>query len=330
MVPSRTEPALPHFHHVMACLDHSQHAGKVLQEASAIAEILGAELTALRVMEAERPGSRPIDPVDWELARRDEEAEIRNLAEEIGVPATMNTVVMGGSAADCICRMVREADVDLTVMGVGARGDWSERGLGSTVRRVAENIASSVMVVPVRASGDAPHPEPTKRIVVPLDSSPQAEAVLPIAALIAQSRAAELILLHAVPDISLTGDGLPETSDKDLCDSLNRRNERAAQSYLDRIRTFLSADAVRVHVRLMSGEDPRHALARAVREEGADLVALSARGLGRHPDLPIGSTAEYLMSGATIPVLLVRLGNEAPPGPAQAAPERPRAEGTQS
>ena len=322
---SRTASVRPHFSHVLACLDHSPHARKVLAEAAAIADVLGAELTALRVMEAVRLGSQPIDPVDWDLARREEEAEVRQLAEEIAAPAGMHTAVLDGVAADCICRMVRDAGVDLTVMGVGARGEMAERGLGSTVRRVAEQVAGSVMVVPAGGPGDAPRRGPTRRILVPLDSSPQAEAVLPIAAQIAQGRAAELVLLHAVPDISLTGSGPPEASDRELCDQILRRNERAAQSYLDRIRRFLPADAMRTRVRLLSGEDPRHALARAVSEERADLVVLSARGLGSHPELSLGSTAEYLMSGTTAPVLLVRLAKDASRRSRQAAPQRPRA-----
>ncbi len=196
----RTEPRL--FRHVMACLDHSPQARQVLSEAAAIAEVMGAELTALRVMETTNHAMpQPSDPVDWDLTRREEEAELRRLADDVGAVPDMHTDVVGGTAADCIIRKAREAGVDLTVLGVGGRDRWAEWGIGSTVRQVTEHTAGSVMIVPQALAHEAARQGPTRRVLVPLDSSSQAEAVLPIALRIAQSRGAELVLLHAVPDI---------------------------------------------------------------------------------------------------------------------------------
>lgn len=318
--------ALPlHFHHVMACLDHTPQARQVLSEAAALADIMGAELTALRVMEAGKHATpRPADPVDWDLGRREEEAELGRLAGEIGTVPDIHTEVMSGTTADCICRKAREAGVDLTVLGVGGRDRWAEWGIGSTVRQVAEHSAGSVMIVPESPTHDVARQGGGKRVLVPLDSSSWAESVLPIALRIAQSRGAELVLLHAVPDVSLTGNSPPDARDEALRDDLRHRNERVARAYLDRIRALLPADAARTRVRLLSGEDPRRALARAVSEEAAGLVVLSARGQGAHPDLPIGSTAEYLISASTVPVLLVRRPEARPRPAAQAAPRRSR------
>ncbi|MFC2968230.1 universal stress protein [Acidimangrovimonas pyrenivorans] len=320
--PSRVAPA--QFRHVLACLDHSPQAPEILSQAAAIAEVMGAELTALRVMETDlHAAPRPADPVDWELTRREEEAELGKLAEDVGVVPEMQPEVMGGTPADCICHKARESGADLIALGVGGRDHWGELSLGGTVRKVAEHVAGSVLIVPDASTHDKPPRAQGGRILVALDTSSQAEAALPIAVRIAQSLDAELVLLHAVPDIRLSGFGPPEAGDETLRDSLCRRNERVAKSYLERIRALLPADRLRARVRLLSGEDPRRAIARAVREEGAGLVILSARGLGAHSDRPIGSTAEYLLAGATVPVLLVRRDDAAARRNRQAAPRRP-------
>ncbi|WGT51330.1 universal stress protein [Thioclava nitratireducens] len=320
---SRPRDSSLHFRHVMACLDHSPQSRRVLAEAAAIAEVMGAELTVLRVMDAGTEAMRrPVDPVDWDLGRREEEAELGRLVGEICSVPDIHTEVMSGASADCICRKAHAAGVDLIVLGVGGRDRWTEWGLGSTVRQVAERAAGSVLIVPESPANDVSRQAPGGRVLVPLDSSTWAEAVLPIALRAAESRSAELVLLHAVPDISLTGNSPPDAHDEALRADLRHRNERVAQAYLDRIRALLPADALRTRVRLISGEDPRRALARAVNEEAASLVVLSARGQGAHPDLPIGSTAEYLISAATVPVLLVRRPEAGSRPSAQAAPWR--------
>lgn len=333
-VPVSERSSAPLFAHVLACLSHSAGASEVLREAAEIAQATGAELTALRVVQSWRRGNgHPADPVEWELARREEEARLHQLVEDTAPQTELKTEVIDGSATDCICRKARETDVDLTVLGSGSKRHWAEHGLGSTVRRVAENLESSLLIVPETAVAGArpgPHPYRAQPVLVPLDSSTQGESVLPVAFLLAQSRDAELVLLHAVPDVSLTSNGPPESGDAALRDQLRHRNERAARAYLERVRARLPIDGVRTRIRILTGEEPRHALARAVAEEHAGLVVLSARGLGGHPDLPVGSTAEYLMSGATVPVLLLRPAGAAPHREHHAAPRRPSAAGMMS
>ncbi len=334
LAPAKGRSATPLFAHVVACLSHSPGANEVLREAAEIAQATGAELIAFRVMESPENGNgRPADPVEWELARREQEAHLRRLAEDIAAPAELKTEVVDGPATDCICRKAREAAIDLTALGAGGKGHWAEHGLGSTVRRVAENLDGSLLIVPeTAAAGEWPDPRPytARPVLVPLDSSPHGESVLPVAVHLAESRGAELVLLHALPDVRLTANGPPESGDAALRDKLRGRNERAARAYLERVRARLPVEGVRTRMRILTGEDPRHALARAVAEEHAGLVVLSARGLGGHPDLPVGSTAEYLLSGATSPVLLLRRTGSAPRRQHQTAPQRPRATRTMS
>jgi hypothetical protein len=62
------------------------------------------------------------------------------------------------------------------------------------------------------------------------------------------------------------------------------------------IRPFSPDDGagnVRSRLRIVAGGDPREIIARAVAEEGADLLVIAARGARRTANLAIRSTADY-------------------------------------
>jgi len=90
-----------------------------------------------------------------------------------------------------------------------------------------------------------------------------------------------------------------------LRDRLRLRNERAAEQYLRRVRSRLPPN-LETRVRVLSDGDARHALLRAVVEDHADLMVLSSTGQSGHPDMSVGSVADYLINHLEIPVLLVR------------------------
>lgn len=306
----------------MACLEGSANAGRILEHAVAIAGMTGARLTAMHVMPVEGTPDRRVDPVDWDLTMQEEIGRLRQLRDEMGAPDDMRLAVIGGRTAHCICDEARNSGVDLTVLGAGAVGTPASPGLGGTARHVAECFPGSVLIVPSRLQGEKHGQRPARRIVVPLDGSPQSEGALRIAAAIAADRGAELVLLHAVPEIALSTNGPPDPEDEALRDQLRRRSERSAKTRLDRMRRLIPADRIRSRVRLLSGQEPRRALMRAVSEENGEMLVLSARGLGGDPDLRIGSTADYLISHAVTPVLLVRSAEPLSHRSAGTAPRR--------
>ncbi len=304
----------------MVCLDRSPAAIRVLEEAASLADLFGASLTAIRVIPGDRTGSPCADPVDWELTRREEIADLQAMAADVHGAAGMQAIVACGSADGCIQEEARRCDADLLVLGSGASATATHWGLGGTVRHVAETSRGSVLIVPNETRDERPA---RPRIIVPVDGSPQSEAALRLASAIAGKRAAELVILHAVPDRSLAGEARLEPDDETLLLKLSQREQRAAKDRLQHMRRLLPADSHRNRIRQLGGEDPRQALMQAISEEHGELVVLSARGLGRDPDLPIGSTAEYLISRAVTPVLLVRNRAEGAHQIADLAPSRP-------
>lgn len=289
--------------HVMVCLDRSPDAARILEQAVVLANQTGADLTAMRVVPAGPPTLRCADPVDWELARRDETADLLRMSDTAGASTEIRAIVACGSAARCIHEEALRCEADLLVLGTGAFGPPSRWGLGGTARHLAEVFHGSVLLVPDEIAGEPPR---TRRIIVPMDGSPLSEAALRFAAAIARIRAAELVILHAVSNVGAFGTGRTGQGDEALWRGLKEEAARTAEDRIQRLRRLLPAHRHGNRIRRLSGDEPRRALMKAICEERGELVVLSARGLGNDPDLPIGSTAEYLLSRAVTPVLLIR------------------------
>ena len=320
--PVRRDDADGLFRHVMVCLDRSPRAVHILEQASALATLAGADLTAIRVVPGGAPGSRCADPVDWELSRREEVADLMRTAEVAGAAPGVEPVVACGAAARCVEEAALRRNVDLLAIGSGAFATPHHWGLGGTARHLAETFHGSVLVVPDEAAGEPPR---ERRVIVPMDGSAPAEAALRYAVAIARARGAELVILHAVPEGGLLRPGRTGEDDSPLWRDLREEAERLADARLARLRRLLPVDAKDHRMRRLDDDEPRRALNRAICEERGDLVVLAARGLGKDPELPIGSTAEYLLSRAATPVLLVRKGGATAHRASVQAPRRPAA-----
>jgi nucleotide-binding universal stress UspA family protein len=153
-----------------------------------------------------------------------------------------------------------------------------------------------------------------KRVVVPLDGSPVAEAILPFILDIAGPLGLEVLLLHVVqwrPSPATERGHAP-------MDDLPTLTAKA-KSYLAGFAPRLRARGVNAETSVRSGDPVQEILAGAA-EAGADLIAMSTHGrtgLGR---LLFGSVAEAVLRRAEVPVFLMRLG-EAPGRPGGARPD---------
>jgi nucleotide-binding universal stress UspA family protein len=294
--------------HLLVCLDTSSFAESLLAHASAVAMVADARMTVMRVLE--KPAVQaPTDPVEWAMRRRDVEADLRACASR-SCARPAYAVVVDGTAAERICTWARANAVDLTVLGRGGEGNRPFVGLGDTARRVAEVINGSVLLLPSTPVVEAPIRY--RMVLTPLDGSSRSESALPLSLAIAAAHGAELVLVHAAPNVDLTEADPLEAEAITLRDRLRRRNETAAERYLKRVRSRLPRTPA-TRIRVLPSGDPRHALARAAVEEHADLMVLSSTGLSGHPDMSVGSVADYLISHMNIPVLLVRGHEESPP-----------------
>ena len=80
--PNTVANSRPAFCRVMACVDTSAHARKVIPHAIAIAKAMEAALTLVRVLEPAPTGEGPPDPVEWDIRRHQARDHIEQLVQE--------------------------------------------------------------------------------------------------------------------------------------------------------------------------------------------------------------------------------------------------------
>jgi len=134
------------------------------------------------------------------------------------------------------------------------------------------------------------------RILVPLDGSALAEAVMPAACSLAKRLGGTLLLLHVLeqePPAAVHGE-------PHLCDA------RDALAYLERQAAELRAEGITVesHVHERPVEDVAPAVDVHAHEFGADLIAMCAHGRSNLRSRLIGSIAERILRAGSVPVLL--------------------------
>jgi nucleotide-binding universal stress UspA family protein len=137
---------------------------------------------------------------------------------------------------------------------------------------------------------------PFTRILVALDGSRLAEAVLPAACALARALGASVALVHVLErEPPATVHGEP-----------HHRDAREAADYLERLAGELRRQglAVEVHVHERPVGDVAAALDRHAHELGADLIAMCAHGRTNLRTRIVGSIAERILRGGAIPILL--------------------------
>jgi nucleotide-binding universal stress UspA family protein len=135
-----------------------------------------------------------------------------------------------------------------------------------------------------------------QRILVPLDGSRLAEAVLPAACAFARKLGASLVLLHVLeqePPASVHGE--PHLASAD-----------AARAYLaeQAERMCRSGTETEIHVHERPVENVAEAIDEHVREQEADLIAMCAHGRSGPLDRLLGTIAERILRGSSVPILL--------------------------
>ena len=79
-----------------------------------------------------------------------------------------------------------------------------------------------------------------------------------------------------------------------------------AKTYLERVAESLRARSLKVETRVLSHDQPAVAILEEAKARRADLLALATHGRSGLPRLLLGSVADKVVRGASIPVLLAR------------------------
>lgn len=297
------------FGKIVAPLDGSALAAGVIPHVVAMARVTGAMITLLRVMVREAATPTVVSPVEWQLQKTEAQTYLDEMSNRLAqLTATHpETILLEGRAADRIIEYAQQANCDLVVLSSHGQSGLHGWNVSSVAEKVIHRVGKSILLVrayqmatitPV-GEGDGLR---YRRLVAPLDGSPRAEHVLPVATALAAAHGAELILVHAVTRPTMLQRMPLTTEESALADHLFERNQAQAHKYFEQLRLRLQPEP-QTHV--ITGENVAAALHKFITQQEADLVVMSAHGHSGQHQWPYGSlVTSFVDYGATSLLIL--------------------------
>lgn len=234
-------------------------------------------------------------------ARADLEALAERSAAEWHVRVTAH--LDEGSPADVIDGIAKDVQAELIVMTTHGSGGFAPGWLGSVTDAVIRHSHRSVLVLP---ENDLQQGKPfvPRRIMVPLDGSDRADAVIAPARDLALLFGAHLDFVRIVPPY-IPGDAVSALM-RDLPDPLGIDAEALeAKDALANVVKGMEEAGLVAHASVRVETWPTRALLAHVRETDPDMIALATQGRGL-TRLFVGSVADKLIRGSERPVLVLR------------------------
>jgi nucleotide-binding universal stress UspA family protein len=317
------------FRSLMVPLDGTPFGEHALPLAVSVARRLGA---VVHLVHVHVPTLDPGDPALLSTARDQQERQVERtylaLAAD-GVRArapdlSLSTELIEGaeakSLAAALIRHVEKVGVDLLVMSShgrrGLSGWWFGNVADGLVRR------TSLPILLAHAPEDAaPRWERVpafRHVLVPLDGSPLAKAILPTVVPLGKATGAEYSLLRVVEPVTLPVVDPTFVTAAPVETSVVDSQMNAARDYLAEVARQLqeTSPGTVVHTQTVLDPQPAEAILAFTRAAGqgpghpVDLIALATHGRGGLSRLLLGSVAASVLRQTTVPLLLQRPAGE--------------------
>ncbi len=266
----------------------------------------GAELVLVHVVTVPEPprffrGMFPPRAALIETARTGADRRMRELSTSIGAERIWMEI-REGDPAEQIDAVAAEYDADVVVVGPhGARpGIWDRPG--GTAEKLLRESRHTVLLAA------NPRERPPLRLLVPLDESRAAEAVLGWTSHLAERQGVEITLLHVVSSTMLnelmTAGAVVSGVMMPIPDEVLTNAEMDAGSWLERAAAEAGLESPGVKTEVKAGDPSDQILATAERLD-VDMIVLGSSARGLRAAL-LGSVAREVLRSARRPVLVAR------------------------
>lgn len=283
---------------ILVPTDGSANSERALPYALAAARSTGGEIDLVHVRAPEEGGGVVADPAAIV-------ASLRAMADRAGGGGMCIPSVLNGPVTETILRHALERGTDLIVLTTHGRSPVSRYWLGSVADELIRSSDTPVLVV--RNEPDSPPAErepPLKRILIALDGSGHAERILGPAISLGSVQDAGYTLFRVVRPMRSLG------ADPFCFEVLSAPDEgglSAAREYLSGVaRRIWRGNEAKVGMRAVSAGCAAQAILDAGQPHLVDVIALATRGRGGLSRLLLGSVADKVIRGSSVPVLIGR------------------------
>lgn len=276
---------------ILVPLDGSELSERILTYVRLLLVRNDAEVVLIHVLP-----EKLTPPSEEELQAVENLTSLRDRLLESGVSTHYH--LLSGDPSTEILSFAAAAEPSLIAMSTHGRGGLGRWARGSVAERVLRHSAHPLLLASPAGLDDqkAEMHAGFRRILIPLDGSDQAAAIVPLARVFATSYDSEVILFHAEPAQVAVIPHVPA----------------GALASLDRHQAALREAGIPVRVRTDVGSFAGCILD-AVDEERADLVVMTTHGRSGLSRWVFGSVAEKVIRNCSVPILVLRTveGSEA-------------------
>ena len=295
------------FRSILVPLDGSPLAEQAIPFALAIAERARCKVKLVLVHHPHLMEAGPAyTKVELAMQKADREylrSVAARLRERLG--RALSSAVLQGPIAQTLAKYIRELSTDLVVMTTHGRGGIQRAWLGSVTDQLIRTTEVPILVVRPREGRAVESAVDLGEMLVPLDGSPLAEAVLEPAAALARLWDGEISLVQVVRPVVLTSDP-PLPFPTGYADQATAIRRESAQDYIRDVAERLRESGVKASGVAVIGGGIADTLLSLARPKRVGLVAVATHGRGGLRRLALGSVADKLVRAAEMPVLVVR------------------------
>ncbi|MEQ9401079.1 MAG: universal stress protein [Longimicrobiales bacterium] len=295
---------------IMVPLDGSAFSECALPWALAVADAWNADLELVNVREiAPEP-----DLGFWndEAAAEWSETYLARAADRIEASdgrARPDTTVLTGAPSDALRDHAEESGADLVVMSTHGRGPLSRFWIGSVADSYVRGGPTPVLLVRPSEDDadevDRTRPATIQRVLVALDGSEASEAVLPLVREVADAVGGRYDALRVFPYPGGFPSPYLSHTVAENADALEKGRE-SARTYAVRQAEHLKAAGAHAEAHVVVDRSPAAGILHQSEASGADMIVMATHGHGGVRRALVGSVADKVVRGSTLPVLVVR------------------------
>lgn len=305
---------------ILVPLDGSDRAESILPHVENLAQYDEARVVFTRVVEPidksfvldpDAPPDYTFDPTHDEAARDYLTTWVEQYRDK-GLEADL--LLMRGQPVDGIIRAAREADADLIAMTSQGRTGLAQVVYGSTAAGVLNRVRRPLLMV--HADDVEAGTEENRRILVPLDGSKHAEAIVPHVEGVANLYDAQVTVMRVVTtgyQTAVLRDVETKAEDPEahghILKRLSQEQEveryERARTYVLGVRDTLRERGIDANAMLMQGK-PVEGIVMAADSIDADLIAMTSHGKTGLAQVFYGSVSSGVLNRAKRPLLVIR------------------------
>jgi len=301
------------FNEIIVPVDGSPFGELALPRALGIACKSGGEVrmvTVVTPLPAEQTDEEPEASEESRLRLAVEHAESyqEDLQKRVilsGCDVPISCHVETGPVVEKLDEHARQSDADLLVMTTHGRGPLRRAWLGSVADGLLRRTPCPILAIRPE-EGEKLHLEERqlRHILITLDGSAESRSILPFAQSLAVTSGARVTLLRVIsPHFPLTS---PFTSHFSHGFQGLTEEERASREALETDAGPLRDQGLEVEVEIMTGATPAEGILGFAEAKNVDAVTMATHGRGGVARLVLGSVADKVIRGGTVPVLLHR------------------------